>query len=103
MSKTFDSFIRSIRHEQMLFQPFAGLAVYSGTKYFGECVSEAMRQELVPHNIKVTCIQPGDTTTELHGKTKNPEVTFRRIDVIQICRRFIATFSHLKGVGGIWS
>ncbi|KAG4068499.1 hypothetical protein HA402_004840 [Bradysia odoriphaga] len=55
-------------------KPFAGLAVYSGTKYFGECVSEAMRQELVPYNIKVTCIQPGDTTTELHGKTKNPEL-----------------------------
>lgn len=56
------------------FQPFAGLAVYSGTKYFAECVSEAMRQEVVPNNIKVTCIQPGDTTTELHAKTMNPEV-----------------------------
>lgn len=33
-----------------------------------------MRQEVVPFNIKITCIQPGDTTTELHGKTKNPEV-----------------------------
>lgn len=58
----------------ILSQAFAGLAIYTGTKFFNESVSEAMRQEVVPYNIKVTCIQPGDTTTEIHGKTKNPDV-----------------------------
>ncbi|XP_065204923.1 uncharacterized protein LOC135834874 [Planococcus citri] len=55
-------------------KPFAGLAVYSGTKFFGESVSEAMRQEVTSENIKVTCIQPGDTVSELLDKSANLEI-----------------------------
>ncbi len=59
----------------LLLQSFAGLAVYSGTKFFQEAVSTAMRQEMAEHNIKVSCIAPGDVESGLHEKSRDQEVT----------------------------
>ncbi|XP_064637306.1 uncharacterized protein LOC135493708 isoform X2 [Lineus longissimus] len=46
-------------------KPFPGLAAYTGSKFFVEGFSQAMRMELKDTGIRVTCIQPGDVSTEL--------------------------------------
>ncbi|KAJ9589457.1 hypothetical protein L9F63_017318 [Diploptera punctata] len=52
---------------------FSGLAVYCGTKYFIEGMSQSLRQEMVEFGVKVTCIQPGDVRTQMFEKMTNPQ------------------------------
>ncbi len=42
-----------------------GGAIYSATKYSVRVISEALRQEVKPHNIRTTVISPGAVDTEL--------------------------------------
>jgi NADP-dependent 3-hydroxy acid dehydrogenase YdfG len=51
-----------------------GGAVYSATKYGVRVISEALRQEVKPYNIRTTVISPGAVATELPGSVMEPDV-----------------------------
>lgn len=44
---------------------FAGLGVYSGSKFFVEAISQSLRAETASSGLRVTCIQPGNVETPL--------------------------------------
>jgi len=51
-----------------------GSAVYNMTKWGVTGFSEALRQEGVHVNVRVTCVEPGFVDTELQGHNTNPMV-----------------------------
>ncbi len=51
-----------------------GSAVYNMTKWGVTGFSEALRQEALNSNIRVTCVEPGFVDTELQGHNKNPMI-----------------------------
>jgi clavulanate-9-aldehyde reducatase len=52
----------------------AGAAVYNLTKFGVTAFSEALRQEALHSDIRVTCVEPGFVETELQGHNANPVV-----------------------------
>jgi len=52
----------------------AGVAVYNMTKFGVTGFSEALRQEALHVNVRVTTIEPGFVETELQGHNENPAV-----------------------------
>ena len=63
--------------------------MYSGSKFFVEGLSQALRQEVVSNGIRVTCLQPGDVKTELIGHTTDEEV--------RIWKSLLLLFGNLSG------
>jgi NADP-dependent 3-hydroxy acid dehydrogenase YdfG len=55
-------------------QAGAGAAVYNLTKFGVTGFSDALRQEVLHHGIRVTCVEPGMVDTELQGHNKHPLV-----------------------------
>ena len=55
-------------------QATLGAAVYNATKWGVVGFSEALRQEALHSNIRVTCVEPGFVDTELQGHNTNPAV-----------------------------
>ena len=51
-----------------------GSGVYNLTKWGVTGFSEALRQEALHSNIRVTCVEPGFVDTELQGHNENPMV-----------------------------
>jgi clavulanate-9-aldehyde reducatase len=51
-----------------------GTAVYNMTKWGVTGFSEALRQEAMNSNIRVTCVEPGFVDTELQGHNEHPMV-----------------------------
>lgn len=51
-----------------------GGAVYSATKYAVRALSEGLRQEVKPYNIRTTVISPGAVETELPLSITDPEI-----------------------------
>jgi NADP-dependent 3-hydroxy acid dehydrogenase YdfG len=52
----------------------AGGAVYSATKHAVRVISEGLRQEVKPYNIRSTVISPGAVATELPDSITEPDV-----------------------------
>lgn len=52
---------------------------YAGTKHAIEALSEALRLELAGSGIKVSCVEPGLVSTELHRDWKTPPAIERGI------------------------
>lgn len=48
--------------------------VYSATKHAVRVISEGLRQEVKPHNIRTTIISPGAVATELPNSISEPDV-----------------------------
>jgi NADP-dependent 3-hydroxy acid dehydrogenase YdfG len=51
-----------------------GFAVYSATKFAVRALSEGLRQEMKPYNIRTTVISPGAVATELLNSITEPDV-----------------------------
>lgn len=54
-----------------------GSAVYSATKYAVRVLSEGLRQEVKPYNIRTTVISPGAVATELPNTVTDPATATR--------------------------
>ena len=55
-------------------KPGPNLAVYSGTKFAVRAITESIREEAAPHNVRVTVISPGLVETELLEHTAVAEL-----------------------------
>lgn len=51
-----------------------GAGVYAATKHAVRAVSEGLRQDVKPYNIRVTTISPGAVSTELSGSITEPDI-----------------------------
>ncbi len=54
-----------------------GFAVYAATKHAVRALSEGLRQEVKPYNIRTTVISPGAVATELPNSVTDPDVAER--------------------------
>jgi NADP-dependent 3-hydroxy acid dehydrogenase YdfG len=54
-----------------------GFAVYSATKHAVRALSEGLRQEVKPYNIRTTVISPGAVATELPNSVTDPDAAAR--------------------------
>jgi NADP-dependent 3-hydroxy acid dehydrogenase YdfG len=55
----------------------AGFAVYAATKFAVRALSEGLRQEVKPYNIRTTVISPGAVATELPDSVTDPDASKR--------------------------
>jgi len=51
-----------------------GIAVYAATKHAVRVISEGLRQEVKPYNIRTTIISPGAVDTELPNSITEPDI-----------------------------
>jgi NADP-dependent 3-hydroxy acid dehydrogenase YdfG len=54
-----------------------GFAVYAATKHAVRALSEGLRQEVKPYNIRTTVVSPGAVATELPNSVSDPDVAER--------------------------
>jgi NADP-dependent 3-hydroxy acid dehydrogenase YdfG len=64
-----------------------GFAVYAATKHAVRVISEGLRQEVKPYNIRTTVISPGAVATELLNSISDPEtaeIVRKRVEPIAL-------------------
>jgi NADP-dependent 3-hydroxy acid dehydrogenase YdfG len=61
-----------------------GGAVYSATKHAVRALSEGLRQEVKPYNIRTTVISPGAVDTELPNSITEPDVAANMRKVYEV-------------------
>ena len=54
-----------------------GFAVYAATKHAVRALSEGLRQEVKPYNIRTTVVSPGAVATELPNSVTEPDIADR--------------------------
>ena len=59
-----------------------GGAVYSATKHAVRVISEGLRQEVKPYNIRTTIISPGAVATELPSHITDEQIGRRHSEVL---------------------
>ena len=62
----------------------AGGAVYAATKHAVRALSEGLRQEVKPYNIRTTVISPGAVATELPNSVTEPDIAENMRKVYEI-------------------
>ncbi len=74
--------MRARRHGYILFmssisanRPFPGIAHYGSSKGYLRSFATALREELRPWGVKVTCVMPGAVATNLYAQTSTPVET----------------------------
>jgi NADP-dependent 3-hydroxy acid dehydrogenase YdfG len=72
----------------------AGAAVYNMTKFGVHGFSEALRQEALHVNVRVTTVAPGFVATELQGHNENPVV----VQVMERAREQIGEVLHADDI-----
>jgi len=74
---------------------FGGSAVYSATKFGVRALSEGLRQEMAPYNIRVTVISPGAVKTELLDHISEKDVQEANEDYVAQVGVPAETFARL--------
>lgn len=74
---------------------FGGSAVYSATKYAVRALSEGLRQEMAPYNIRTTIISPGAVKTELLDHISEKDVQQANRDYVAQIGVPAETFARL--------
>ncbi len=74
---------------------FGGSAVYSATKFAVRALSEGLRQEMAPYNIRVTVISPGAVKTELLDHISEKDVQKANQDYVAQVGVPAETFARL--------
>ena len=69
-----------------------GAAVYCATKFAVRALSEGLRQEVKPYNIRTTVISPGAVATELLDTSASP--ISRKVSAKAMNLRFLLIRSH---------
>jgi short-subunit dehydrogenase len=70
---------------------FPGIALYSSTKRYLRSFAAALREELRPWGVNVTCLAPGAVATNLYGQTTGPAATAAGLGILKGPARVAAT------------